>query len=85
MAVQSFFSQQVDCEVFAFLEVERSEGRVVQNKDLIQKAMEVEQRLHLQGFSASVMWLHHWKKRWNVGTGEVRTLLRRFLLTTRTS
>ena len=42
----------VDCEVFAFLEVERSEGRVAQNKDFIQKAMEVAQRLQLQGFSA---------------------------------
>ena len=29
--------------------------------------MEVAQRLHLQGFSASVIWLHRWKKRRKVG------------------
>lgn len=31
-------SPQVDTEVFAVLELERNEGRVVLNKDLIQKA-----------------------------------------------
>lgn len=61
------FSPQVDAEVFAFLELERSNGRVVLNKDLTQKAKEVAEHLGLQGFSASPMWLARWKKRWNVG------------------
>ena len=63
----SIFSQQVDCEVFAFLEQERSEGRAVLNNDLSQKAVQVAEHLGLQGFLASKMWLQRWKRRWNVG------------------
>ena len=63
----SIFSQQVDCEVFAFLEQERSEGRAVLNNDLSQKAVEVAEHLGSRGFLASKMWLQRWKRRWNVG------------------
>ena len=57
----------MDCEVFAFLEQERSEGRAVLNNDLSQKAVQVAEHLGLRGFLASKMWLQRWKRRWNVG------------------
>ena len=60
-------SQELDMAVFEFLEVERSEGRCVRNKDLQEKALETADTLALPEFQASCQWLRSWKKRWNVG------------------
>ena len=42
-------------------------GRVITNKDLIQKALEIAEFLGLQGFLVSTMCLSGWKRRWNGG------------------
>ena len=47
---------------FSFLDHEHGEGRVVTNRDLTQKAMEVAGSLGLEGFVASKMRLQRWKK-----------------------
>lgn len=61
------FSAHVDSEIFDYLELQRSEGMAVLNKDLREKALEVAESIGLHGFLASAMWLRGWKKRWNVG------------------
>ena len=45
----------------------RSEGWVIGNKNLKEKALERAEILCLQGFCALGMWLAGWKLRWNVG------------------
>ena len=47
---------------FSFLDHERGEGRVMTNRDLTQKAMEVAGSLGLEGFVASKMRLQRWKR-----------------------
>ncbi|KAL8566227.1 hypothetical protein ACOMHN_063117 [Nucella lapillus] len=56
-------SEHVDQGVLRYLEDERSEGRVVRNKDLKRKAMELAGAFNVVGFSASDMWLSRWKQR----------------------
>ena len=60
-------SQELDVAVFQFLEMERSKGRCVRNKDLQEKALEIADTLGLSAFKASPQWLCSWKKRWNIG------------------
>lgn len=60
-------SQQLDNDVYLYLEEERSEGRVVRNKDIKEKALEIARTLGLQQFMASSRWVSAWKQRWNVG------------------
>ncbi|KAL8571450.1 hypothetical protein ACOMHN_009382 [Nucella lapillus] len=61
-------SQEVDQAVLDYLNNERAEGRVVRNKDLQRKAMELAGAQQLQGFRASPMWVKRWKKRYRVST-----------------
>ncbi|KAK7097631.1 hypothetical protein V1264_004579 [Littorina saxatilis] len=61
-------SQEVDQAVLDYLNNERAEGRVVRNKDLQRKAMELAGAEQLQGFRASPMWVKRWKKRHGVCT-----------------
>lgn len=61
-------SDEVDLGVLEFLDQERTEGRVVRNKDLMRKAMQIAGGLELDGFSASAMWLKRWKKRHGVSS-----------------
>ncbi|KAL8593325.1 hypothetical protein ACOMHN_009978 [Nucella lapillus] len=61
-------SQEVDQAVLDYLNNEQAEGRVVRNKDLQRKAMELAGAQQLQGFRASPMWVKRWKKRHGVST-----------------
>ena len=56
-------SQQVDQGCLEFLENERSEGRVVRNKDLKGKAREIAGALRIEDFNASNGWMARWKVR----------------------
>ena len=49
--------RQLDQAVFQFLEEEQAEGRVVRNKDLQRKAIQLAGAFNVQGFAASHMWL----------------------------
>jgi transposase-like protein len=60
-------SLELDVAVFEYLEEERSEGRIVRNKDLKAKALVIAQGLGLGAFKASSNWLWRWKRRWDVG------------------
>ena len=59
-------SEEVDLGVLEFLDQERTEGRVVRNKDLKRKALQIAGGLQLDGFAASPMWLKRLKKRHGV-------------------
>ena len=61
-------SGELEVRLFEFLQEERSEGRVVRNKDLQRKAREIGAGLNLQDFDASTMWLQRWKKRHHVSS-----------------
>ena len=61
-------SGELEVRLFEFLQEERSEGRVVRNKDLQRKAREIGSGLNLQDFDASNMWLQRWKKRHHVSS-----------------
>ena len=50
-------SHPLDMAVFEFLEVERSEGRCVHNKDLQENALKIADTLDLLEFKASKQWL----------------------------
>ena len=58
---------ELEIAVLDFFENERSEGRVVRNKDLQEKALEIGGRLDLPTFKASKHWLSRWKRRWGIG------------------
>lgn len=60
-------SLELDVAVFEYLQEERSEGRVVRNKDLKSKALDIAQGLGLGMFKASNSWLWRWRQRWNMG------------------
>ena len=52
-------SEELDQAVFQFLEEERAEGRVVRNKDLLRKVIDLASAFNVQSFAASRMWLKH--------------------------
>lgn len=54
----------LDAEIFDFLSNERSAGRSVSNKQLMDKALDIAPKLNVPGtFKASCMWLKRWKQR----------------------
>ena len=61
-------SEDLDVSVLGYLDAERSEGRVVRNKDLMRRALELAGGLQLENFAASPMWLKRWKIRHDVST-----------------